>query len=95
MERCEKCGKVLGEYFVTAYGEKRCEDCWDDYICTDRGKVEYLIGICNEDYPMSDFDADFLGWVSTCWTKYRNELDMKMSEINRIEAKARELGLLA
>lgn len=94
MERCEKCGKVLGEYFMTAYGEKRCEDCWDDYLMTDRGKVEYFIGICNDDYPMSDFDADFLGHVAVCWTEYRDELDMKMSEIRNLETKARGLGLL-
>jgi hypothetical protein len=94
MERCEKCSKVLGEYFVTAYGEKRCEDCWDDYLMTDRGKVEYFIGICKEDYPMSDFDADFLGYISVCWTKYRDELDLKMSELRDIEDKARQLGIL-
>lgn len=94
MQQCRKCGKETNNIFTTAYGEKRCENCWDDYLMTDKGKVEYLIGICNKDYPMSDFDADFLGWVSVCWKKYRNELDMKMSEINRIETKARELGLL-
>lgn len=94
MERCEKCSKTLGEHFVTAYGEKRCEDCWDDYLMTDRGKVEYFIGICKEDYPISDFDADFLGHVAVCWIKYRDELNMTLPEINRIETKARELGLL-
>ena len=94
MERCEKCDKVLGEYFVTAYGEKRCEDCWDDYLMTDKGKVEYFIGICNDDYPMSDFDADFLGHVAVCWKKYRDELDLAACEIRLIENKAAALGLL-
>ena len=94
MKRCEKCDKLLGEYFHTAYGEDRCEDCWDDYLMTDRGKVEYLIGICHDDYPASDFDAEFLGWVASCWKKYRNELELSMSEVVEIEAKARALGLL-
>ncbi len=94
MERCEKCGKVLGEHFITAYGEKRCEDCYDDYLMTDKGKVEYLIGIYNEDYSISEFDADFLGHVAVCWTKYRDELDMRLPDIKNIEARARELGLL-
>ena len=94
MERCCKCGKLLDEVLITAYGEKRCENCWDDYLMTDMGKVEYFVGICREDYPMSDFDADFLGWVSSCWNKYRDHLHFSENKIRGIEAKARELGLL-
>ena len=51
MERCTRCEDTGREYFITAYGDILCEDCWDDYICTDEGKVEYLIGICKGDYP--------------------------------------------
>lgn len=94
MERCTKCGKILGEYFITAYGEARCTDCYDDYLMTDKGKVEYLIGIISGDYPLSDYDSDFLGWVATCWNKYRNELAMPFKDVIRIETRARELGLL-
>ena len=94
MERCDKCGKVLGEYLLTAYGEKRCADCWDDYLTTDKGKVEYFLGIARGDFPIEYYDADFLGWLSVCWRKHRDELDMKMSEVKKIEDKARELGLL-
>lgn len=95
MEYCAKCGKPLeGEFFKTAYGEERCTDCYDDYLMTDKGKVEYLIGIVREDFPMYDFDADFLGHVVVCWKKYKDQLNMKLPEINRIEAKARVLGLL-
>jgi DNA-directed RNA polymerase subunit RPC12/RpoP len=95
MEYCAKCGKSLeGEFFKTAYGENRCEACYDDYLMTDKGKVEYFIGICNEDYPMSDFDADFLGHVATCWKKYRVMLDMKIADVLQYEAKAENLGLL-
>lgn len=92
--RCSKCDKALGEYLVTAYGEVCCEDCWDDYLMTDRGKVEYIIGICRGDYPMSDFDADFLGWISSCWKTHRDEINLKLSDLYEIETKARALGLL-
>ena len=92
--RCAKCGKALGECLQTVYGEKRCEDCWDDYLMTDRGKVEYFVGICREEYPMSDFDADFLGWVSACWKRYRDELNLTMIETNKLETKARAVSLL-
>jgi DNA-directed RNA polymerase subunit RPC12/RpoP len=91
---CAKCGKPVKEHFRTAYGEVRCEDCWYDHLMTDKGKVEYLIGICNEDYPMSDFDADFLGHVAVCWKKYRNELSLHMSQIAFVEDVAERLGLL-
>ena len=93
MARCYKCGKLLDNVLTTAYGEMRCEDCWDDYLMTDRGKVEYLIGITRGDYPMDYFDADFLGWVASCWKKYRDELNLTMLDIKLIEAKAEELGL--
>jgi phage FluMu protein Com len=94
MERCEKCGKILGEYFKTAYGEKRCANCYDDYLMTDKGKVEYLIGIVKGDFPMEHYDADFLGWVAACWKKYRDELPMSNKVLAEIEVQAAYLGLL-
>ena len=94
MSVCAKCGKRTYDILETAYGEKRCEDCWDDYLMTDAGKVEYFIGIVRGDYPMSDFDADFLGFVSVCWMKYRAQLNLSIAEVNQMEAKARALGIL-
>ena len=94
MERCIKCGKEISNPFITAYGERRCEDCWDDYLMTDKGKVEYLIGICRGDYPMSDFDADFLGHVAVCWNTYKEKLNISIQQIIAIEEKAEQLGIL-
>lgn len=94
MERCAKCDKLMVEHFVTAYGEHCCEDCWDDYLMTDKGKVEYLIGICRGDYPASDFDADFLGHVATCWNKYKECLNISVQQVISIEEKAEQLGIL-
>lgn len=94
MERCAKCGKVLGEHFKTAYGELRCADCYDDYLMTDKGKVEYLIGICKGDLPIKDFDADFLGWVAMCWEKYKGMLPLSEKDIAQIEVHAACLGIL-
>ena len=95
MERCVKCGKPLDkEFFKTLYGEERCADCYDDYLMTDKGKVEYLFGIVNGDYPISDFDADFLGHVAVCWNTYRDKFDLKVSELHTVEEKARALGIL-
>ena len=92
--RCANCEENKVELLKTAYGDYLCEDCWDDYICSDVGRLEYLIGICNEDYPVADFDADFLGEVAKSWSTHYHMLDFTPSERAKIENKARELGLL-
>lgn len=91
---CEKCEKQTNDVFVTVFNETLCEDCWDDYLMTDRGKLEYFIGIAKGDLPISDYDADFLGHVSACWNKYKEELNHSSSDMAYYEEKAKELGLL-
>ncbi len=91
---CANCDKTGGEFLKTAYGDYLCEDCWDDYICSGVGKLEYLIGICRGDYPMSDFDADFLGEAVVSFKRHYKSLDLAPSEIVEITLKARALGLL-
>lgn len=91
---CANCDKTRGEFLKTAYGDFLCEDCWDDYICSDTGRLEYLIGICNGDYPADDFDADFLYEVVKSWKVNYSMLNLTPQERFEIEEKARELGLL-
>ena len=93
--RCANCDKTLGgDYFKTAYGDFLCEDCWDDYICSDVGRLEYLIGICSGDLPVEEFDADFLYEVVKSWKINYSMLNLTPQERFEIEEKARELGLL-
>jgi hypothetical protein len=94
MGYCANCDEHRKELLKTAYGDFLCEDCWDDYICSEAGKLEYLIGICREDYPASDFDADFLGEVAVSWKRHFNLLDLTPQERFEIEQKAHELGIL-
>lgn len=96
MVRCRKCGKPLeaDAIFTNAYDEIRCEYCYDDYLMTDRGKVEYFLGICKGDFPMDHYDADFLGHIATCWKKYRNELYIPAKVLADIEIHAACIGLL-
>lgn len=95
MERCTKCSKILDkEFFKTLYGEVRCADCYDDYLMTDKGKVEYLIGLASGELELKDYDADFLGHVSVCWRKYKDELNLPLCFIKEVEEKACELGIL-
>ena len=91
---CCKCGRPLSSYSITAYGEVRCLDCFDDHLMTDKGKVEYFIGLCTGELDIKDYDADFLGHVSVCWRKYRDELKLTLAEIKLIEATAEGLGIL-
>ena len=94
MAYCVKCGKEIKELFVTAYGKIRCDICYDDYLMTDKGKVDYFVGLVNGILSIEDYDADFLGYLSVCWRKYRNELGLTMQAIQEIEEKAKQLGLL-
>ena len=91
---CANCDKTRGEFLKTAYGDYLCEDCWDDYINTETGRLEYLIGICNGDYPAEEFDADFLGEVAKSWINHCTELDFTPQQRFEIEEKAHKLGLL-
>jgi DNA-directed RNA polymerase subunit RPC12/RpoP len=90
---CTKCGKEVEKLLTTAYGDKRCEACYDDYLMTDRGKVEYLIGLAMGEYPAASFDAEFLGHVWLCWKNYRDELNLTMKEIKNIEGLVEMFGL--
>ena len=92
MERCAKCGKELRTFSETAYGEKRCLDCFDDYLMTDRGKVEYIIGLVNGELDIKDYDADFLGHAAVCWRKYYWDLPYELRSM--VEVSAKQLGIL-
>lgn len=71
---CNKCDKAVGGYLLTALGEPMCEDCWDEYICTQEGKVEYILGIARGDYPASEFDEDFLKSAAKSWTDQKESI---------------------
>lgn len=93
--RCANCDKTLsGDSFKTAYGDFLCEDCWDDYICSDAGKLEYLIGICRGDYPVEEFDTDFLYGVAKSYRLNYEKLDLTAEQLTELEQKAMELGIL-
>lgn len=92
--RCANCDKTGVEFLKTAYGDFLCENCWDDYINTEAGKLEYLIGICRGDYPASEFDSEFLGEVVVSWMTHYHMLDFTPQERFELEEKARELGII-
>ena len=91
---CDKCLRSVETRLLNVYGTLLCEDCWDDYLFTDEGKVEYIIGITRGDYPIEYFDADFLGMCATQWYKNKDQFDISDDEIARIEDLAKLIDLL-
>lgn len=93
--RCANCDKTLDkDSFKTAYGDWLCEDCWDDYICSDAGRLEYLIGICHGELPIKEFDTDFLYEVVKSYKINYEKLDLTADQLAEIEQKAMALGIL-
>ena len=95
MGYCANCDSHNKELLKTAYGDYLCEDCWDEYICTDAGKVEYLIGICNLEYQPSEFDADFLCDVAQSWRTNASMLNLTPEQRFELEERARIFGIIA
>lgn len=91
---CDKCLKPSESRLQTVYGSLLCEDCWDDYLFTDEGKVEYIVGIIRGDYPMEYFDADFLGHCAVQWQKHKGQFNISDEGIAHIEHRAKCLGLM-
>ena len=94
MEYCLECGFQTEDTFRTVYGEVLCEECWEDYLCSARGKVEYFVGICDGTFALDEFDADYLGMVVQAFLENKEELDLEPHQLLELEDKARELGLL-
>ena len=91
---CANCNKTRGEFIKTSYGDLLCEDCWDDYICTEAGLLEYLVAICNGACYIGDFDADFLGEVVKSYKINYDKLDLTEERRLELEKKAKDFGLL-
>lgn len=77
--------------YLTVYGDELCEDCWEDYLATDIGQIEYFIAICLGDEDINSFDTDQLGSFAASW---QNNKDRALVNISIIEAEAKKLGLL-
>ena len=88
---CQNCGVSASSLHPTVYGDVLCEDCWEGYLATDIGQIEYFIAICLGDEDINSFDADQLGsFVVSC----QNNKDRALVNISIIETEAKKLGLL-
>jgi hypothetical protein len=94
--RCSECWKKVGEldFTTNVYGDILCDDCWDDYINSDRGKVEYFVAVVKDEEDIRAFDADALGEIAASWKRNKHRTDFSKETIELFEKKATELGLL-
>ena len=94
--RCSECMTKVGalEYTENVYGDVLCDDCWDEYINSDRGKIEYFVSIVNDEEDIRAFDADMLGAIAVSWKRNKHRTEFSKETIERFEKKATEVGLL-
>lgn len=66
---CDECQSEVDEDTLlgTAYGNFICERCWDRYINSEDGLVEYFINIANKDASPRDFNNDILNRIISVW----------------------------
>ena len=92
MEFCVNCMKP--RYIENAYGEILCDECWEEYLTTERGLVEYFIYITEGRSKVKHYDADFLGEVGVSWKRHRSEIKLPELEIKMLEEAAFFLGII-
>lgn len=83
MERCIKC--LEPRYIENAYGEVLCEECWEDYLTTERGLVEYFICLAEGRTKHEYYDADFLGEALISYIKNKQLLKLDKNEATALE----------
>lgn len=93
MEYCSRCMEPC-PLNQTLYGEPLCEDCWDEYIESEQGKIEYFVLIANGAEDIRAFDADHLGEIISSWNKNKYNIILDEDEIEELEEIAFHIGLL-
>lgn len=84
---CEVCDELVdySKNITNIFGEEMCEDCFDDFLDTDRGYAEIFFHHC-EGFSKGDFaDADDVNNMIVNWNKYKHELDFSEEEIEQYE----------
>lgn len=85
---CTACGAVADYLTSNIFGENLCDDCWDEFISTERGLVDLYELVAKGNprllgtYNAHDREAE----VSAAWNKYRKDFKYPKEKIARIEA---------
>lgn len=77
-----------------AYGQYLCADCWNNYLTTVNGQVEYVIGLATGEYKITAFSEKDRKWIAEAWNTYKANLGKTEEELLTIETAAKEAGLV-
>ena len=90
--KCSGCGTETSLH-KNAYGLYLCTDCWNRYLTTMTGQVEYVIGLASGEYKITTFsDSDRVSIVRA-WSLYKDQLGKTEEELLAIEEAAKKAGL--
>lgn len=91
---CEECGKET-DLDKNAYNKYLCQDCWDEYIHTGTGFVEYAIGLSSGIYKIGAFNDTDKSAIIAAWQANRGNLEKLTDEDkSKIETDCENLGLV-
>lgn len=92
---CCDCGcGLMGDFYDTVYGHRYCDMCYDEYLFSDMGKLEYLASLVRGEMSPSSLDAETLGEIAVAWKHYHHLLEVTPEELAAFKAKMQELNLL-
>ena len=92
---CSFCGDQFnGEIFDTVYGDRYCDSCYDEYLFSNAGKLEYLASLVRGEMSVDMLDAETLCDIAVAWENYHHLLQVSLDEFVALEAKMKELNLI-
>lgn len=91
--QCDCC-KAETALLKNAYGQYLCTDCWNDYLTTERGQVEYVIGATSGEYKGEAFSHIDRRYITNAWNEHSDELGKTAAELEAIEKAAEDAGII-
>lgn len=91
--KCDGC-KAETVLHKNAYGMYLCADCWNDYLTTLNGQVEYVIGLASGEYKIAAFSEKDRKFIVEAWNMFKDKLGKTEEELLLIEEAAKATGLV-
>ena len=82
---CNKCSTTTTVLNKNVFGEYLCDACWNSYLTSEQGLLEYYIGLADGAYKVSAFSTDEKKAIKEAWTKYKDLVERTEDEKSLIE----------
>lgn len=80
--RCEgPCGRRRVDLRKNIYGKCLCNKCYEDYLHSEDGYVEFAIGIADGKYNLTDFSDEEKALIKTSYTKYTEYINGQLEDL--------------